>query len=167
VSGPRQTVAQFLERWLQNSVKPTTRPRTHETCTQKVRLQVVPDTGNVALVSLTRQHLRKLYAKKLEGGLAPARVNPIHVVLHRSLQKAKRWGLVGRNVAEDVDTPPRGRLDGTDRAFTAIQVAQLLTVIRGTNTRLFGASSWPPASVSARPPRCAGIGSCALNSKHR
>jgi integrase len=131
VTGPRQTVAQFLERWLEDSVKPRTRPRTYETYSQKVRVHVVPEIGGVALVSLTPQHLQKLYAKKLESGLAPATVNLIHVVLHRSLKQAKRWGLVGRNVAEDVDAPPRARLDGTDRAFTATQVAQLLTAMRG------------------------------------
>jgi integrase len=131
VTGPRQTVAQFLERWLADSVRPTTRPRTFETYSQKVRLHVVPEIGNVALVSLTPQHLQKLYAQKLESGLAPATVNLIHVVLHRSLKQAKRWGLVGRNVAEDVDAPPRSRLDGSDRAFTASQVAQLLSAMRG------------------------------------
>src|SRR6266851_4847004 len=118
VIGPRQTLQQFLERWLQDSVKPTTSPRTYETCSQKARLHIVPQIGNVPLGSLTPQHLQKLYAAKLEAGLAPATVNLIHVVLLRSLKQAKRWGLVGRNVAEDVDAPPRTRLDGLDKAFT-------------------------------------------------
>jgi integrase len=131
VTGPRQTLGQFLERWLQDSVKPTTRPRTYETYSQKARLHIVPELGNVPLVSLTPQHLQQLYAKKLEGGLAPATVNLIHVVLHRSLKQAKRRGVIRRNVAEDVDAPARTRLDGTDKAFTLPQINRLLAAMYG------------------------------------
>src|SRR6185295_5502276 len=42
VVGPRQTLGQFLERWLQDSVKPTNRPRTYETYSEKARLHIVP-----------------------------------------------------------------------------------------------------------------------------
>ena len=131
VIGPRQTLGQFLDRWLQDSVKPTNRPRTYETYSEKARLHIVPDLGNVPLANLAPQHLQQLYAKKLEAGLAPATVNLIHVVLHRSLKQAQRSGVVGRNVAEDVDPPARTRLDGTDKALTAPQIGRLLVAMRG------------------------------------
>src|ERR687897_502799 len=45
-----------------------------------------------------------------DRGLSPRTVQYTHAVLHRALKQAKRWGMVNRNVAEDVD-PPRLKRD--------------------------------------------------------
>ena len=42
--------------------------------------------------------------------LSARTVQYTHAVLHRALKQAKRWGMVDRNVTEDVD-PPRLRRD--------------------------------------------------------
>jgi integrase len=42
--------------------------------------------------------------------LSTRTVQYTHAVLHRGLKQAKRWGMVDRNVAEDVD-PPRLKRD--------------------------------------------------------
>ncbi|MDP8974026.1 MAG: site-specific integrase [Actinomycetota bacterium] len=42
---------------------------------------------------------------KLDSDLSSASVHKLHVVLHKVLKQAVRWGLVTRNVAEDVDPP--------------------------------------------------------------
>jgi len=130
-AGPRQTLGQFLTRWLEDSVKPTAKVRTYQTYEEKVRLHIIPEFGRVPIAKLTPQRVQALYAKKRAEGLSPATVNLIHVVLHRSLKQARRWGFVGRNVAEDVDAPPRARLDGTERAFTGAQLQNLLRAIEG------------------------------------
>ena len=67
---------------------------------------VVPALGNVRLSKLTPAHLQGFYRSKLDAGLSPRTVQYLHVVLHRALKQALRWGLVVRNVAEAVD-PPR------------------------------------------------------------
>ena len=41
----RQSLAQFLERWLEESAKVSTRPRTYERYVQLVRLHLVSDSG--------------------------------------------------------------------------------------------------------------------------
>ena len=41
----------------------------------------------------------------LDAGLSPRTVQYLHVVLHRALKQALRWGLVPRNVSEAVDPP--------------------------------------------------------------
>lgn len=41
----RQTVEQFLTKWLEDSVKPTVRPRTHVSYTQLVERHIVPLIG--------------------------------------------------------------------------------------------------------------------------
>lgn len=66
---------------------------------------VVPALGNVKLSKLTPAHLQGFYRSKLDAGLSPRTVQYLHVVLHRALKQALRWGLVTRNVAEAVDPP--------------------------------------------------------------
>ena len=131
VAGPRQTLGQFLARWLEDSVKPTAKVRTYQTYEEKARLHIIPELGKVPLARLTPQRVQALYAKKHAEGLSPATVNLIHVVLHRSLKQARRWGLVGRNVADDVDAPRRARLDGSAKALTGDQLHKLLGAIDG------------------------------------
>ena len=129
VAAPRQTLGQFLDRWLRDVVKPTARVRTYQTYEEKVRLHIKPELGRTSLSALTPQQMQRLYAGKLEAGLSPATVNLIHIVLYGALKQARRWGLVGRNVAEDATPPQRTRLDGSDKAYTASQVARLLDAI--------------------------------------
>jgi integrase len=71
-----------------------------------VNKHVAPALGNVRLSKLTPAHLQGFYCSKLDSGLSPRTVQYIHVVLHRALKQALRWGLTVRNVAEAVD-PPR------------------------------------------------------------
>jgi integrase len=46
-----------------------------------------------------------MYREMQDRGLAARTVQYTHAVLHRALKQARRWGIVGRNVAEDVDPP--------------------------------------------------------------
>jgi integrase len=101
----RQTVAQFLQRWLAGA-KPSLRERTWVRYEQYVRLHIVPTLGKVALTKLSPEHLQSLYAERLEAGLSPTSVHHLHATIHRALEQGVRWGLVGRNVADLVD-PPR------------------------------------------------------------
>ncbi len=70
-----------------------------------VNKHVVPALGNVRLSKITPAHLQGFYRSKLDAGLSPRTVQYLHVVLHRALKQALRWGLVTRNVAETVDPP--------------------------------------------------------------
>ena len=128
---PRVTVAQFLQRWLEDSVKPSTSSRTHEACSDKMRLYVLPSLGSLQLSKLTAPHLQRLYAQKLADSLSPTTVRFVHTVLHRALEQAKRWRLVDRNVAEEVDAPRPARLDAADRALTLEQLGRLFEAMRG------------------------------------
>ncbi len=50
----RQTVAQFLQAWLENSVKPSVRPLTHEQYSQHVKLYLAPLLGHTGSPSSRR-----------------------------------------------------------------------------------------------------------------
>ncbi len=113
VTGPTQTVAQFFTRWLEDVVKPNRRPRTYESYEEKLRLHVLPELGRISLAKLTPQHLQRLDASKLAAGLSPKTIGMLHAIVHRGLKQALKWGLVGRNVAELADAPPRQQREPT------------------------------------------------------
>jgi integrase len=89
------------------------KPITHESYEMLVNKHIIPSMGNVRLSNLIPAHLQGFYRSKLDEGLSPRTVQYLHVVLHRALKQALRWGLVPRNVAEAVDPPKVPKKDVT------------------------------------------------------
>lgn len=106
IVGPDVAFDRFLERWLQDSVKPSVRPKTYESYARQVRVHIAPALGGLKLTKLAAADLQRFYRAMLDAGLAPGTVNRQHAIIHRALAQATRWGLVARNVADLVD-PPR------------------------------------------------------------
>src|SRR5690348_8403569 len=102
------TVAEFLEYWLAQSVKPRLRPLTHAGYQVNVRKHITPALGTIKLDRLTPQHVQELLNDRLAAAFSPKTVRYIHQVLRSALSVAKRWELVERNVATLVD-PPRAK----------------------------------------------------------
>src|SRR5690242_7811073 len=93
-----------------------------------MEIHVVPTLGNVKSQKLSPQQLQKLYKIKLDEGYAPQTVKHIHRVLHRALNCALRWGLVGRNVCDAVDPPRVPRKEMT--VFNVEQALQFLAAAK-------------------------------------
>jgi len=106
VSNDRITFGQFLDKWLEDSVKPSVRPRTCVSYEQLIRVHVVPTLGKIKLAKLSPGDIQTLLNRKLKDGLAPASVRKMHAVIRRALQVAYKWELVPRNVAT-LANPPR------------------------------------------------------------
>jgi integrase len=100
-----QTLGEYLNRWLNGSVKGSVKDKTFNDYEWLVRKHIAPTLGRIKLKTLSPIHLQGLYQGKLEAGLSPSTVRHLHVVLHRALNQALRWGLVPRNVSEAVDLP--------------------------------------------------------------
>jgi integrase len=135
---------------------------------------VIPTLGAVELQRLTPGHLSVLYRELLTsgrrhrpGGLAPKTVRNVHVLIHRVLKDAVRWGYVVRNVADAAD-PPKvkptelqvwspGQLRAflahvqVDRQYAAWLLAATTGMRRGELLGCVGSTStWTlPASLSA------------------
>lgn len=124
IVGERQTTADFLEDWLENVARHTLRPSTYDGYATLIRKHIVPDIGRVALARLTPQRLSAMYGVLLDKGLAARTVQYAHAVIHRALEQAARWNLVGRNAADAVDAPRPQRKEMT--ALTADQARHLL-----------------------------------------
>lgn len=125
----RQTVAEFLERWLADVVKPSVRPRTHTSYSQLVRLHLKPSLGRVSLAKLTPQHVQQFMNEKLAAGLSARTVQYLRAVLRRALSQALRWNLVARNVATLVDAPKTKR--NAVRVMSPDEVTLFLDAAKG------------------------------------
>jgi integrase len=100
-----QTVGEYLERWLETSVRGSVRESTCGSYCRQVRRYVVPAIGSVKLKRLSAMHVQGMYRSMLDRNLSPRTVQYTHAVLRRALKQAVRWGLVPHNVCEDVDRP--------------------------------------------------------------
>jgi integrase len=70
-----------------------------------------------------------------DRGLSACTVQYTHAVLRRALKQTKRWGMVDRNVAEDVD-PPRLKRDEI-RPLDCEQTRRLLEATEGDRLHAF------------------------------
>jgi len=128
VVAERQTVEEFLGRWLEDSVKPSVRPLTYEQYRQHVKLYLAPLLGRHQLAKLAPQHVRAFIKRKLADGLSPRTVQLSLVILRRALGQAVKDGLVGRNVAKLAD-PPRWKRPEI-KPWEPAEAARFLDAIR-------------------------------------
>jgi integrase len=121
ISPERITFAEFADLWLKDYVNVNLAPKTREGYAAIINLHLKPAFGSLPLQKLAPVHLRNYYAQALAGGrkdnhkskegrLSKRTVLHHHRLLHKMLEDAVRWELVGRNVAEAVDPPrPEGK----------------------------------------------------------
>jgi integrase len=107
----RQTVAQFLERWLVHMASQIS-PRSHERYTEIVRKNIVTALGSVKLTKLRSRQIAEAYTNALahgrkdgKGGLASSTVVYMHRILKQALTQAVAWHELGRNEAAAVRPP--------------------------------------------------------------
>ncbi len=101
----KTTLQEYLEKWLLDYATSNLSPRGFERYAGIIRKHLIPDMGNIILTQLRPEHLQKHYTARLNQGLSARTVRYHHAVIHRALQTAVKWGLISRNVADDVDVP--------------------------------------------------------------
>ncbi len=113
----RQTTAQFLQEWLDGMRPPAgkLRPSTWASYSAVIEGHVIPRIGAIGLQKLAPTHLNKLYGDLLAGGrrdgkgsLSQRTVRYVHIILHKALKDAVRWGRLVKNPADLAD-PPRSK----------------------------------------------------------
>jgi len=105
----KETVREYLTRWLADYCKPNLSPRTHELYRYMCDKHIIPSLGNIRLSELNVVHLQHLYAEKLASGLSKRTVQLIHVTIHKAL-KSGVGSVLNYNVAELLkDKPKAGR----------------------------------------------------------
>jgi len=129
ITAPEQTVAQFLNDWLENTQKESVRARTYERYEEIIQLHIVPVLGRHQLQKLTAQHLQAFYTRKRKEGLSPTTITVFHSVLHKALDCAVKWSLVPRNVCELVSPPRRARFEVQTLTAEQIQPVKWLFLV--------------------------------------
>jgi integrase len=109
LSADRQTVAQFLEKWLAASARPSVKTKTYEGYESIVRVRVLPRIGRKPLAKVSPLDLQALYTDLADAGLSPRSIHHTHRVLHRAFGQAVRWNLVARNPCDGTQAPRAAR----------------------------------------------------------
>ena len=102
--GRSPSLETFLTHWLL-TIEGTVRPSTFASYSGIVRKHLVPVLGRTAIDRLSVNEIAGLLARKRSEGLSPRTSQYILFVLRNALNKAVRWGVATRNVAQLVDAP--------------------------------------------------------------
>ena len=100
----KATVAEFLERWLED-YRPNLSPRSYERYRDIVKRGLIPNLGSIALTQLRPEHLQKVYTAMQKEGLSARTARYHHAVIHVALKTALQWGLIVRNPADSIKPP--------------------------------------------------------------
>jgi site-specific recombinase XerD len=129
IAPERQTVEQYLMRWLAEVAKPKVRPSTMQVYEETIQ-RIVPHVGRLQLVKLTPQDVQHMLYAMAAGGTAGSSVARARAVLWNALEQAVRWGLIPRNVAALVDKPKDDR--PPIKPLTSQEARRLLDAARGS-----------------------------------
>jgi integrase len=117
------TVGSLLEQFM---ITATLAPSTRADWDSVIRVHLQPALGDITLWKLTARHCDQFYTRMAQQGAGPSRVRCAHVVLHRAVAQAVRWGWLSRNAVSAATRPtvPRTMIQPPSTA----QVRALLAV---------------------------------------
>jgi integrase len=122
----RITVGEFLDRWLDEVVKPQRRARTYDRYAGTVRLHLKPRLGRHLLSKLTAATVQTVI-NNLAADKGAQTAQHARAVLQRALNRAAKWELITRNVVLVTD-PPKSKSRAI-APLTEEQVRQFLTSV--------------------------------------
>lgn len=129
VTFTRLTVKEFLEQWLEQTVKRKNRVRTYHKYAEDVANHLVPALGHHQLAKLTPTHVQALLNQLEDAKLAYHSIRNVRAVLRCALNQALRFGYVTRNVATLVDLPGEATFKPT--TIDEGQAQRLIEALRG------------------------------------
>jgi integrase len=121
----KQTLNQFLDRWLEICGKPRLRAKSFQDYQGLLRRHIRPPLGAATLATVSAFDIQMLYRNLRAGGLSARSVRYTHAVLRSALKQAVRWNLILANPADMVDLPRQNR-----PRFGVFSVEQARTFIK-------------------------------------
>lgn len=125
----RLTVKEFLEQWLEQTVKRKNRVRTYDKYAEDVAHHLVPALGHHQLAKLTPSHVQAMLNALEDAKLSYRSIRNVRAVLRCALNQALRFGYVTRNVATLVDLP--GTVTFKPVTIDEVQAQRLIDATRG------------------------------------
>jgi integrase len=105
----RETVADYMERWLETYCATNTTPRTQQGYRGYVKRYVAPSIGAIHVQALTGRDIQGVYSIMTERGLSATTIVQLHRILKEALSHAVKWGLLSRNPADAATAPRKER----------------------------------------------------------
>lgn len=99
------TLADWLDAWLEDSVKTSVRPRTFDSYRSVAEHHLKPALGKLTLSKLSQQHIMAMMRSKRTAGSSERSISYMRTILRIALNEAMRQDLVHRNVAALVKPP--------------------------------------------------------------
>jgi integrase len=124
----RQTLNQFLDRWIEVCAKPRLRAKSLRDYEGLLRRYVRPPLGGKALATVSAFAIQALYRELLDRNLSARSIRYTHAVLRSALKQAVRWNLILANPADLVDLPRQNR-----RCVGVLSVEQARAFIKAIN----------------------------------
>jgi integrase len=129
VIGPKQTVKQYLEHWLENSRRLSIRLSTLERYRTILRAHLIPAFGHLQLNQLSRERVQAYYAELFDSGLSASVIKNINMILSSALKDAVFGRVLAQNVCEHVTLPRSNKRK--PRVLTKEECKQLVDATRG------------------------------------
>ncbi len=104
------TVGQWLDIWLEEYHKPTVKPSTYRGTSNRVRLYIKPELGDIKLQKLAPPQIQKLY-NSLIPKICAHSIKIVHANLHSALKKAVDLGYLAQNPTEKCTKPKKEKKD--------------------------------------------------------
>jgi integrase len=124
--GGRVTIGDLLDQFMASA---TLAPTTRTDWMSVAERHLKPALGAMELWKLTPRHCDQLYARMRASGLGQSRVRCAHVVLHRVVAQAVRWGWLARNPVSNATRPALTRVaikpPGAEAVRVALETARL------------------------------------------
>jgi integrase len=125
-----ESLAKYLDKWLETSVKRRVRSRTYDDYTALMARYVRDPLGAIKLADLRPVDIQKVYQSMQERELSPRVVRYTHAVLSSALKQAVKWDMLHRNPATAVDLPRMVRKEM--KAMSPAEASRFLEAVKGT-----------------------------------
>jgi len=125
----KQTVAQFLTRWLDDVARPNVAPKTHRTYSDLIKKHLAPGLGAIQLAKLDPRQVQHFLNTLSPAGLSATTVKHCRDCLRAALHVAMGWNLLVRNPAAVVKLPRRIR--PKPQVYNRAQAQVFLRTIQG------------------------------------
>lgn len=170
----KETLGEFLLRWLRDWAAHNASPKTRERWVQLIDNQITPRLGGAPMQKIKPAHLTELYGALMREGavggkpLAPRTVHHVHRLLHRAFGFAVLWELIRDNPAarasppkvtqKEVEIRPKRRSSPCSSGWPgAIRRCTLSPLWRSPPG--LGGANWPRSPGGFSTPRPANSGS--------
>ena len=127
----KQTVAAYLNDWVESYARVNLRPSTYDGYKKTIANYINPYIGGVALNQLTPAMVDKMFQQIIDKGLKPSTAAGAKRVLSVALSHARKYRYIETNAAKDTLTK-FGKGDKTPDPYTPEQVKALMQRVEGT-----------------------------------